>query len=214
MRSPGGSVPPGTDALGGLAGGVAPGRPARTRRGSVPVIGRNFDPIRSEQGAGHRGRTRDSAIQSLGTSSPLSPGSVRLCGDGVRVIGPEASPHAVVRPGRQERVCGRKPPEQSKKLPLSATWCHLATQSQRPGAVRRPAPNRRRWRAFGCRETRAEPAGRAVTRPAPGTTPRNPEAMHRPILTRPRDETNWVARPGAITPRSARTAPKSATWRT
>jgi hypothetical protein len=116
-RSRGGSVPPGTDAVGIRAAGVARGRPARTRRASVPVIGRNFDRIRSGQGASHRVGTGHSAIQSLGTSSPLSPGSIRRCGDGARVIGPERRGPALP-PGPILRA---KTPGEVEKV---ATECH------------------------------------------------------------------------------------------
>ncbi len=91
-RSRGGSVPSGRDAVGRLAAGVAPGRPARTRRASLPVIRRDFDRNPSAQGASHRVGTGYSAIRSLGTSSPFSPGSHRRGGEGARVIDPEARP--------------------------------------------------------------------------------------------------------------------------
>ena len=102
-RFRGGSVPSGRDAVGRLAAGVAPGRPARTRRASLPDIRRDFDRIPSAQGASHRVATGYSAIPRLGTSSPRSPGSDRRGGDGARVIDPEAGPS--VRPPR-DRIPG------------------------------------------------------------------------------------------------------------
>ncbi len=102
-RFRGGSVPSGIDAVGRLAAGVASGRPARTRRASLPDIRRDFERIPSAQGASHRVGTGYSAIPRLGTSSPRSPGSDRRGGDGARVIDPEAGPS--VRPPR-DRIPG------------------------------------------------------------------------------------------------------------
>jgi hypothetical protein len=182
-RSGGELVPHATDALGGLVAGVGPvvrpahgGKPCRSSAGISIAFGQN----RARAIVCER-ETLQSKAWGLPRRYPLDPSVVAAMESGSSV--PRRARGLWAGLAAVTDFAGEHPRRVRTKLPLSATGCHLATQSERPGAIRGPAANRTWWRPLGCRETGAEPAGPGVARPAPCTTRRNREVMHRPILT-------------------------------